>query len=55
VVIGEPIWVTEPTEMEPTGMAISSKRIPRQAVRSATERLAVELQRLFDEAQSRVG
>ncbi len=48
VVIGEPIWVTDPE-------AITSKRIPRDAVRSATERLSVELQRLFDEAQSRVG
>ncbi len=50
VVIGEPIWVESPTD--PT---IRSKSESRQAVRVATERLSTELQRLFDEAQSRVG
>lgn len=49
VVIGEPIWVREPDAAE------TSKRVSRQAVRDATDRLAAELQRLFDEAQSRVG
>ena len=47
VVIGEPIWVEDRT--------IRSKSESRQAVREATERLSTELQRLFDEAQSRVG
>ena len=50
VVIGEPIWVDDPTD--PT---IRSKAETRHAVRVATERLSIELQRLFDEAQSRVG
>ncbi len=50
VVIGEPIWVDDPTDQ-----TIRSKSESRQAVRVATERLSTELQRLFDEAQSRVG
>ena len=50
VVIGEPIWVNDPTDP-----AIRSKSETRHAVRVATERLSIELQRLFDEAQSRVG
>ncbi|HYN33210.1 MAG TPA: lysophospholipid acyltransferase family protein [Ilumatobacteraceae bacterium] len=50
VVIGEPIWVNDPEDRTP-----GSKRTSRHAVRSATERLSAELQRLFDEAQSRVG
>jgi 1-acyl-sn-glycerol-3-phosphate acyltransferase len=49
VVIGEPIWVTAPTE------ATDRKRLPRDAIRQATANLADELQRLFDRAQSRVG
>jgi 1-acyl-sn-glycerol-3-phosphate acyltransferase len=50
VVIGEPIWVAGAT-----GAATDSKRVSRQAVHEATEELRVELQRLFDVAQSRVG
>jgi 1-acyl-sn-glycerol-3-phosphate acyltransferase len=50
VVIGEPIWVAGAT-----GAASDSKRVSRQAVHEATEELRVELQRLFDLAQSRVG
>jgi 1-acyl-sn-glycerol-3-phosphate acyltransferase len=50
VVIGEPIWVDDPTDR-----TIRSKSESRRAVRVATERLSTELQRLFDEAQSRVG
>ena len=47
VVIGEPIWVADTTETDR-----GSKRVSRQAVREATEELRVELQRLFDLAQS---
>lgn len=50
VVIGEPIWVNDPTDQ-----TLGSKRTSRNAVRVATERLSGELQRLFDDAQSRVG
>jgi 1-acyl-sn-glycerol-3-phosphate acyltransferase len=50
VVIGEPIWVDDPTDR-----TIRSKSESRRAVRVATERLSTELQRLFDEAQSRAG
>jgi 1-acyl-sn-glycerol-3-phosphate acyltransferase len=50
VVSGEPIWVAGAT-----GAASDSKRVSRQAVHEATETLRVELQRLFDLAQSRVG
>lgn len=50
VVIGEPIWVEGAT-----GAATDSKRVSRQAVHEATEQLRIELQRLFDLAQSRVG
>lgn len=49
VVIGEPIWVRDPDDLA------TAKRVPRQAVRDTTDQLAAELQRLFDEAQSRVG
>ncbi len=45
VVIGEPITV----EVDESG------RAPRRAVSAASERLSLELQRLFDLAQSRVG
>jgi 1-acyl-sn-glycerol-3-phosphate acyltransferase len=48
VIIGEPIWV------DGTG-AGDGRRVPRQAVRAATEQLHTELQRLFDLAQSRAG
>jgi 1-acyl-sn-glycerol-3-phosphate acyltransferase len=51
VVIGEPIWVIDPADTD----AMTSARTPRPAVRAATERLSIELQRLFDLAQSRVG
>jgi 1-acyl-sn-glycerol-3-phosphate acyltransferase len=50
VVIGAPIRVADTTETER-----GSKRVSRQAVHEATEELRVELQRLFDLAQSRVG
>ncbi len=49
VVIGEPIVVGDPEH------AAESPRVSRDAVRSATQQLSVELQRVFDEAQSRVG
>ena len=45
VVIGEPITI----EAGPNG------RAPRRAITEASERLSVELQRLFDLAESRVG
>lgn len=51
VVIGEPIWVIDPDDP----VATASNRTPRDAVRRASDRLAVDLQRLFDIAQSRVG
>jgi 1-acyl-sn-glycerol-3-phosphate acyltransferase len=47
VVIGEPIWVE--SQDESSG---ASRRVQRQAVREATEKLSVELQRLFDLAES---
>jgi 1-acyl-sn-glycerol-3-phosphate acyltransferase len=47
VVIGEPIWVESQD-----GSSGASRRVQRQAVREATEKLSVELQRLFDLAES---
>jgi 1-acyl-sn-glycerol-3-phosphate acyltransferase len=49
VVIGEPIWVSEPND------AHNDKRVSRDAVRLASARLSDELQQLFDRAESRVG
>jgi 1-acyl-sn-glycerol-3-phosphate acyltransferase len=54
VVIGEPIWV-EPVDDQPGGASGPNRRVQRQAVRAATEKLSIELQRLFDLAESRVG
>jgi 1-acyl-sn-glycerol-3-phosphate acyltransferase len=51
VVVGEPIWIDG--SVGPDGGV--GRRLPRQAVRDATEQLHAELQRLFDLAQSRAG
>jgi 1-acyl-sn-glycerol-3-phosphate acyltransferase len=45
VVIGEPITIERG----------ASGRVPRQAIGEASQRLSVELQRLFDLAEARVG
>jgi 1-acyl-sn-glycerol-3-phosphate acyltransferase len=54
VIIGAPIWVGGPPGPD-AAEGTPSRRVPRQDVREATERLHAELQRLFDQAQSRVG
>jgi 1-acyl-sn-glycerol-3-phosphate acyltransferase len=46
LVVGDPIPAPERTE---------AGRVPRSAVAALTERLHVELQQLFDEAQHRAG
>jgi 1-acyl-sn-glycerol-3-phosphate acyltransferase len=46
MVVGEPLAVDRPAPGE---------RVPRRAVRELTERLRVELQLLYDEAQARAG
>jgi hypothetical protein len=51
VVIGAPIHV----DLAAAGDGASPRRVPRAAVKAATEELAVELQRLFDLARDRVG
>jgi hypothetical protein len=43
--VGEPITASHDAE----------GRVPRSAVKDLTERLSVELQRLFDEAERRAG
>lgn len=54
VVIGEPIHVDLAAAGDGADGA-SPRRVPRAAVKAATEELAVELQRLFDLARDRVG
>jgi 1-acyl-sn-glycerol-3-phosphate acyltransferase len=54
VVIGAPIHVDLAAAGDGADGA-SPRRIPRAAVKAATEELAVELQRLFDAARERVG
>ena len=48
VVIGRPIHVGEPN-------GDAGRRVPRAAIRAATEQLSAELQRLFDAAEAGVG
>jgi hypothetical protein len=46
LVIGAPIAVSAPAPGE---------RVPRRAIKELTAHLTAELQRLFDEAQAKVG
>lgn len=54
LVVGEPITVKVPAERSGSGPGRRADRLSRRELHEATERLRVELQRLFDQARARV-